>query len=152
MVAVLTAAGCEAGSGRYATTGEAVGGGGGFGGPQAVVSAGRADTRPTSWTETRLYFGLSSPSGPISEKEFDAFLDTAVTPRFPDGYTVLHARGAWRDAGATSTSYEESRVLVLIHPATASDDAKIQAIRQEYKQRYNQQSVLRSDVAARADF
>ena len=34
--------------------------------------------------------------GEVSEEEWRAFLETEVTPRFPDGLTVLTAYGQWR--------------------------------------------------------
>lgn len=115
--------------------------------PQSI-----ATTQSTPWVQTTLYFGLSSPSGRIADKEFEAFLDTAVTPRFPDGFTLSTARGAWRESGSTSTTFEESRVLTLIHPASQDTDEKLDAIRREYRQRFNQQSVLRADTPVRASF
>ena len=45
---------------------------------------------------TTLYFGLSHPSGIISESQWQGFLRDQVTPRSPDGLTVWEANGQWR--------------------------------------------------------
>src|SRR5690606_17520158 len=52
-----------------------------------------------AWVRTELFFGLSRAAGPeIGEAEFQGFVDREVTPRFPDGLTLLSAAGQWRDA------------------------------------------------------
>src|SRR5689334_21818217 len=44
-----------------------------------------------------LLFGASRRDGSaVGEVEWQAFLDTEVTPRFPDGLTVLTGYGQWR--------------------------------------------------------
>src|SRR5690606_41197674 len=53
-----------------------------------------------------LYFGTQRPGGaPVTEAEWAAFLDEKVTPRFPDGLTVLTGNGQWRNSRS-----EERRV------------------------------------------
>jgi hypothetical protein len=45
-------------------------------------------------TEYRLFFGLSDISGQvIPEEEWKDFLDNVITPRFPDGLTILDVYG-----------------------------------------------------------
>lgn len=89
-----------------------------------------------------LYFGLSKPSGSISDQEWQAFVDAQVTPRFPDGLTQWEAKGQWREAGK-ATEKEASRVLQIIHPDNPEAESKIQAIRQSYRNEFMQTSVLR---------
>ena len=44
-----------------------------------------------------LFFGTGRATGePVSEKEWTSFLDSEVTPRFPDGLTVFAGRGPGR--------------------------------------------------------
>lgn len=44
-----------------------------------------------------LLFGTSRPhSAPVSEVDWQAFLDSEVIPRFPAGLTVLRGPGQWR--------------------------------------------------------
>src|SRR4051812_38501479 len=46
-----------------------------------------------------LYFGQNRPDGGrVSRAEWDRFLTDVITPRFPDGLTVMRAVGQWRGA------------------------------------------------------
>lgn len=88
----------------------------------------------------QLLFGLSRPSAPVSVAAFDAFLDASVTPRFPAGLTVLDAAGRWRSPGGQLTQEASKLVLIVTEPG-ADTLAGLQAIRSEYKQQFQQQSV-----------
>lgn len=90
---------------------------------------------------SRLYFGLGSPQGPIAQPAFQAFVDEVVTPRFPEGLTLLAADGQWRGKEG-KTEREGSRVLELVHEASAEVDQKLAQIVALYKQRFHQESVL----------
>lgn len=90
---------------------------------------------------SRLYFGLGSPEGPIAQPAFQAFVDEVVTPRFPDGLTVLAADGQWRGKEG-KTEREGARVLELVHEPSAEVDQKLVQIVSLYKQRFHQESVL----------
>ena len=76
----------------------------------------------------------------VGEAAWRAFLDAEVTPRFPDGFTVLDARGQWRDGG--SIVREPSKVLVIALSDESRDRASLSAIADAYKARFRQQSVL----------
>jgi len=45
--------------------------------------------------EIRLFFGLGTPDGTLSDEKWARFLTEVVTPRFPSGLTVVHADGQW---------------------------------------------------------
>lgn len=97
------------------------------------------------FARTELFFGLSRSAGPdITEAEFSAFLDSEVTPRFPDGLTVLDARGQFRGASGV-TIKEGSKLLILLHGGSSSESASIEAIRDQYILLFQQESVLRTD-------
>jgi len=40
------------------------------------------------YSRTELYFGLSKSNGVVTEEEFQNFINTEVTPRFPNGLTL----------------------------------------------------------------
>ena len=96
---------------------------------------------------TELYFGRNKPDGAeVSLKDFDEFLSGFVTERFPDGLTVLTGRGQFLDSDG-EVERERSVVLILLYPVSARNEksVKIEEIRDEYKKRFLQQSVLRVD-------
>jgi len=96
---------------------------------------------------TELYFGRNKPDGAeVSRKDFDEFLSGFVTERFPDGLTVLKGRGQFLDSDG-EVERERSVVLILLYPVSARNEksVKIEEIREEYKKRFLQQSVLRVD-------
>ena len=102
-----------------------------------------------AWVADRLYFGRSIPDGgTVSDTAWAAFLAEVVTPRFPDGLTVLRGEGQWRDS-AGAIIQEASFVLELYHPASAGAHAALEEIAAEYKRRFRQESVMR--VRAPAD-
>jgi Protein of unknown function (DUF3574) len=96
---------------------------------------------------TELYFGRNKPDGAeVSRKDFDEFLSGFVTERFPEGLTVLTGRGQFLDSDG-EVERERSVVLILLYPVSARNEksVKIDEIRDEYKKRFLQQSVLRVD-------
>jgi len=96
---------------------------------------------------TELYFGRNKPDGKeVSRKDFDEFLSGFVTERFPDGLTVLKGRGQFLNSKG-DVERERSVVLILLYPTSARNEKhiKIEEIRDEYKRRFMQQSVLRVD-------
>jgi hypothetical protein len=102
---------------------------------------------------TELLFGLARGDGPdISDAEFRAFIDEVVSPRFPDGFTILEGHGQWRSAEDGQVRRERSRVILLVGALTADTDERIELVRRTYCERFGQESVLRVDSAARAGF
>lgn len=103
------------------------------------------DTDP--FIRTELFFGSERPNKPeVSAAEFKQFLDEEVTPRFPDGLTLLTGFGQFREANG-ETVQETSFVLLLLYPKEMAKDssAKIEEIRTQYITRFEQESVLRVD-------
>ncbi len=97
------------------------------------------------FSRTELFFGLSRAAGPdVTEAEFQNFIDTEVTPRFPDGLTVLSGIGQFRDSAGTIIQ-EGSKLLILLYPFNKKSNLAVEEIRTEYKEDFQQQSVLRVD-------
>lgn len=98
------------------------------------------------YCRTELYFGTDKPGGKVSAEDWDKFLETEVTPRFPDGFTVLEGYGQFKDSGGKIVR-EASRILVIFYPKKqrAAVDRKVEELRDEYKKQFNQESVLRVD-------
>lgn len=98
-----------------------------------------------TFARTELFFGLSRPGGVVTEQEFQIFVDQFVAPRFPGGLTLLAGTGQFRDASGATIS-EGSKLLILLYPGHDRDaSGKIEQIRADYKDQFQQQSVLRAD-------
>jgi hypothetical protein len=103
-------------------------------------------TQPTPRIATLLFFGLgTNDGGQIAAGRFDAFVNLEIVTRFPDGFTLLDARGQWREGGIGYA--EPSRVLLIVHEPTVANEESIEAIRNAYKQQFKQTAVLRMDTA-----
>ncbi|HET7234085.1 MAG TPA: DUF3574 domain-containing protein [Longimicrobium sp.] len=91
----------------------------------------------------RLYFGRNIPGGgTVSDSAFAAFVDSVITPRFPDGLTIFRADGQWRGDGG-HVEREQSVVIEVVHPAGPSAEGDLREIADEYKRRFRQEAVLR---------
>jgi hypothetical protein len=114
-------------------------------GPARSAAGLPADCQP--YERTELFFGTGrAGAAPVSDQEFDAFTDAEITPRFPDGLTLLTGTGQWRGSDGKLVK-ERSKVLVLLYPkpSAAESGPKIEDIRHLYEQKFNQESVLRAD-------
>jgi hypothetical protein len=99
------------------------------------------------WVRTELFFGLAKPDGTaITDAEWHAFLDTEITPRFPDGLTILDGAGQWQGEDDEIVQ-EASKIVILLYPreAIAESNGEIEDIRAAYERTFQQESVLRAD-------
>ena len=121
--------------------------------PRATPKPAAQSQKTETWRRTELFFGCSKPDGStISEKQFQQFVSTEITPRFPSGLTVLPIRGQYLDASGTIIK-ERSMQLILFYPASLRDaHRKIEEIRAAYKLAFQQESVLRVDTVATVSF
>jgi hypothetical protein len=93
-----------------------------------------------SQVRTTLYFGMSRPTGAVSELEWQLFLRDEVTPRFPDGLTVWDAQGQWK--GKSGIEQDRSKVLLVVHPDSAAARASVMTVIDRYRKGFDQESVL----------
>ncbi|MCQ4165064.1 DUF3574 domain-containing protein [Tahibacter harae] len=98
-----------------------------------------------------LFFGTAMPQGQVTPEQWQAFLSEEVTPRFPQGLSVVSAAGQWRGNDG-SLVHESSYVLTLVHPDDAASEASILAIAQAYKTRFRQEAVMRLKQRACTSF
>jgi hypothetical protein len=97
------------------------------------------------FTRTELLFGLSRSNGAdITEAEFQIFIDEQVTPRFPEGLTLLAGNGQFQDSTGNIIQ-EGSKLLILLYPFSKERSALVDELRTEYKSAFQQESVLRVD-------
>lgn len=89
-----------------------------------------------------LFFGRNiGHRHAVTEAAWSRFLAAEITPRFPEGLTVLDASGQWRDKKRNMLVRERSKLVLLTLRPGAADQAKIDAIVAAYKRRFQQQSV-----------
>lgn len=98
-----------------------------------------------------LYFGTGKPNGVVTQDEWNTFLASTVTPRFPQGLTVSDASGQWRGADG-SIVREASHVLTLVHPDDVASNRAVAEIVASYKVQFRQEAVLRVKAGACATF
>jgi hypothetical protein len=113
--------------------------------PAAATQPNRPDCE-NAFVRTELFFGSAKPDGgAVTEEEFSAFLDQVITPRFPDGLTLLTGLGQFRNSAGIIVK-EQSFLLILLYPRPIRDSsARIEEIRDLYKAQFQQESVLRVD-------
>jgi len=100
----------------------------------------------------QLFFGRDVAGRPqVSEAQFRRFLDEVLTPRFPDGLTILDGGGQWKGA-ENRLIRESSKVVLIVLPHTPDANARLDAVRAAYRQRFGQDSVLLVTQAACVSF
>ena len=92
-----------------------------------------------------LFFGLDHADGrSVSAEEWDAFLADTITPRFPQGLSVLEVKGQWQRPDGV-IERENTRMVMLSRPPPIEDGmALIDEISREYARRFDQDPVFRS--------
>ncbi|MGD9806320.1 MAG: DUF3574 domain-containing protein [Hyphomicrobiaceae bacterium] len=99
----------------------------------------------TAMRRVELVFGLSRKDRTdVGDTDWAAFLEREVTPRFPDGLTVMPANGQWRSASGVIVK-EPARLMLIWAHAAPDLDQRIEEIRSAWKREHNQESVLRAD-------
>jgi hypothetical protein len=74
-----------------------------------------------------------------------------VTPRFPDGLSVLDVTGQFRDSKGGIVR-EPSKLLVVLVPDASAAAGKVVQIIAAYKKRFRQESVLHAEHPVRVSF
>jgi hypothetical protein len=134
-----------------------------LGGCAAPVADPAHPVAAVGWVETRLYFGLgpagrsgqdggAAGSKGVSQAAWLSFLDREVTPRFPDGLSVIDVYGQWQGPDETAPERLRSKMLVIDHPDDSADETKLAAIRSAWRRMTGDRSVLSVTQTARVSF
>jgi len=120
---------------------------------QATSGARAAPCEPGDQVLERsvLYLGRNIPGGDtVSDEDWRRFADSVVTPRFPDGLSVVGAAGQWRGRSGV-VEREHTMLLIVLHQPDATSRMAVQEIADAYRRQFRQESVLRerSRVCAR---
>ena len=100
----------------------------------------RAGQKPQQVAELLFGRNIGDRLG-VSETQWGRFVDREISPRFPEGLTVLDAKGAWRDTAHHTIVHEPSKVVEIVLPGKPDDVEQLNQIAQAYKTRFRQQSV-----------
>ncbi len=94
------------------------------------------------WTEYQVFMGRNSgDTEVVTDEAWRGFLAAEVTPRFPDGLTVLDANGQWRGDDDVILR-ERSKVLLILAPQDGDARERIEEVADAYTSRFRQDSVL----------
>jgi hypothetical protein len=90
-----------------------------------------------------LYFGRSiqGGAGEVTEADWGQFVDEQVTPLFPDGLSVSDVYGQWRNPKGAFVR-EQTKALFLVLTGADAERQNIELVRDAYKQRFHQDSVM----------
>ena len=90
----------------------------------------------------QLYFGrnVGARHG-ISDAQFAAFVDEVIVRRFPAGLTRISGTGHWQ-AADRMVAKEQAEVVTLVLPDSHATHESLEAVRQDYMSRFDQESVL----------
>jgi hypothetical protein len=95
-----------------------------------------------SSSTAELLFGRNIAGAPgVTDEDWRRFVDEELTPRFPDGLTVLDGAGQWRSP-VGGLEREASKMVLVVLPGQADDTERLNAARAAYKVRFRQESVL----------
>jgi hypothetical protein len=95
--------------------------------------------------EIDLYFGRDKQGGgEVSEAEWAAFLTDTVTPRFPDGLSVLNVEGQAREPSGRIVR-ERTKLLVVVVFDAPAHRGRVREIVEAYNSRFGQHGVFRSE-------
>lgn len=117
----------------------------------------RADAPPCPagterFAEYRLFFGRGRDGVEVvTDAKWRAFLAEEITPRFPDGLTVVDADGQWRNP--TGTIERERTKMLIVLTAPGEEGMRYTGeIAEAYKRTFGQGAVLRAITSACASF
>jgi hypothetical protein len=90
----------------------------------------------------QLLFGRGKgDSGGITQADWGGFVANEITPRFPDGFTMIDATGQWLNPRQGAIIKEDSKVVEIALPSDSYDAAKIDAVIEAYKRQFRVLSV-----------
>jgi len=88
----------------------------------------------------QLFLGGKTPAAP-AERDLSRFVDQEVTPRFPDGVTVVRGGGQWKGS-ENRMIREASKVVLVVLPASGDSHGKVEAVRIAYRSKFKQDPVV----------
>lgn len=103
--------------------------------PKAVCPVGQ------SQLHTAQFFLGAKPPAKLNDRDLRLFVDREVTPRFPDGVTVVEGGGQWKGA-ENRLIREAAKVVLVVLPATGDSQGSVEAVRTAYRGKFKQETVV----------
>ena len=103
--------------------------------PAALCPAGQAELRTA-----QLFLEAKAPAK-LSDGDIRTFVDKEVTPRFPNGVTVVNGGGQWKGA-ENRMIRDAAKVVLIVLPPHGGGHAQMEAVRTAYRARFKQDSVI----------
>jgi hypothetical protein len=89
-----------------------------------------------------LYFGRNIGSSlAVSDADWARFVDEEITPRFPDGLSVSDIAGQWKGEDGLVVR-EPAKVVMIVLSGEQGEYARLDAVRDAYRKRFRQESVM----------
>lgn len=89
-----------------------------------------------------LFFGRDVRGHQIvGDRQWARFLAHELTPRFPDGLTVIDGRGQWHNGEDGAIAREHTKIVVIVTADADRLRARIAAVVDAYKLHFDQKSV-----------
>jgi len=97
--------------------------------------------------EVDLFFGGDAGHGrAVSDAEWASFMAEEVTPRFPDGLSVIDVAGQYREPSGRMAQEKTKLIVVVVFDAPAHL-SRVQAVIAAYDRRHGQNRVFRTEHA-----
>ncbi len=100
----------------------------------------RADQKASAVVEMMFGRKIGERIG-VTNAAWARFVDREITPRFPDGLSVVDAAGQWQDPVRKRVVREPSKIVTIVLRDSDKGQSEIEAIAQAYKKQFQQQSV-----------
>lgn len=81
----------------------------------------------------QLFLGAGAPG----DRDLRRFVDQEITPRFPDGVTVVDGGDQWKGS-ANRMIRQASKVVLVVLPAGGDSQGKVEAVRTAYRSKFRQ--------------
>lgn len=75
----------------------------------------------------------------VTDRLWQIYVDRELTPRFPEGFTVIDGRGQWREDDAVMR--EASKIVIMVMPDSADARTRIATAMNAYIKQFRQKSV-----------
>jgi len=81
----------------------------------------------------------------VTESKWSQFVDREITPRFPDGFSVVDAKGHWRDKFRNQIVNEPAKLVTIVltgkNNDKGGDNERLGQVVEAYMRQFHQSSV-----------